>query len=71
MNGNVWLGVGGFGGVPGTIAAFAIDWPLGIVVGIATAVAIAYGMHVEGEADAQRKFDEEAAALRDRRRRER
>lgn len=64
MNGNLWLGWGVLCGVPGTIAAFAIKWPLGLVVGCATLAAIWYGAHLESEADAQRKLDEETDARR-------
>lgn len=64
MKGNLWFGWGVFCGIPGTIVAFAIKWPLGVVVGGVTLAALWYGAHLEREADVQRKLDDDAKAMR-------
>jgi len=45
--GNLWLGWGVYCGIPATLVAFGIAGPLGLLVLIATTVAIVIGVRVE------------------------
>lgn len=64
-NGNLWLGWGVYCGVPGTLAAFAIAGPLGLLVLAATITAIVIGSRVEKTRQVQDDIDRRAANRRD------
>lgn len=58
--GNLWLGWAIYGGVPGTLVAFAIGWPLGLLVGAGAVVAFVVGSRIERERDARDRLDRES-----------
>lgn len=55
--GNGWLGWAAFCGIPATLLALGIAWPLGLLIGGATIVAFIVGKNVEAEADANAAID--------------
>lgn len=60
------MGLALFCGVPGTLAAFMIAWPLGLLIGTGAVVAFLAGRHMEQEQDARESMDREEQARRDR-----
>lgn len=62
--GNLWLGLGFYCGVPGTLVALGIAWPLGLLVLVATIAAIVIGVHVEKNADVLDEIDRHVAERR-------
>lgn len=60
-DGSLWLGLGVYGGVPGTLVAFGIAWPLGLLVLLGTIAAISVGVHVEKTHDVLDEIDRQHA----------